>query len=65
MPTNKALFFASETDPQFIEMKLRPKFKFMVFFFESTISLKSLTSGIISNEERWIMPMKLLKNKEI
>ena len=56
---------ASLTEPQLIDMKLRPRFKFMVFCIGSTISLKSRTSGIVSKDDLWMIPRKLLKNREI
>ena len=65
MATSIALFLASLTDPQLIEMKLRPRFKFMVFLSGSTISLKSRTSGIVSKDDLWMIPKKLLKKRDI
>lgn len=60
-----ARFLASPTDPQLIEMKLSPRFRFIVFCLGSTISLKSLTSGIVSKEDLWMIPRKLLKKRDI
>jgi len=65
MATKRARFLASLTVPQLIEIKLRPRFRFMVFFFGSTISLKSFTSGMSSKEALWMIPRKLLKKSEI